>query len=79
MVAQRLAPSARIDIDYFDGDGHVRRMRDGVTRLRSFLLRGRDGDCRALGSHLTVSSEERVSESIAAVQAPIVFTTEEQP
>lgn len=79
VVAQRLAPSARIDIDYFDGDGHVRRMQDGVTRLRSFLLRGRDGDCRALGSHLTVSSEERVSESIAAVQAPIVFTTEEQP
>lgn len=76
VIAQRLTPSARIDIDYYDDKGNIGRLKGGVTRLRSYLLRGRAGDCHAFGSHLTVSSDVRVSEGIDAVQTPIVFTAE---
>src|SRR5262249_28119095 len=80
VVAQRVMPSARIDIAYADADGSVGWMRQGATRLRSFILRDdatghADGrDITVAGSHVTVSSAAmQVSEGIGTVQAPVVF------
>jgi hypothetical protein len=39
VVAQRFAPTARLDIAYLDGQDAPRWMRQGVTRLRVFMLR----------------------------------------
>lgn len=72
VVAQRLVPSARIDLDTYDARGAVGRLTGGHTRLRAFLLR--DGDnVLAAGSHLTVAAQAAVSEATDAVQAPVVF------
>jgi len=80
-VAQRLAPSARVKIDYFERNGSRQTFLEGATRLRTFMLR----PCfPALtqspptplhcGSHLTVSGGTmQVSEATDSVQAPIVF------
>jgi hypothetical protein len=78
VVAQRLAPSAQISIDYLDAGGAVHRMERGTTRLRSFLLRAPDHDAGGAalvcGSHLTVvSGASHVAESTASVQAPVVY------
>jgi len=80
VVAQRLAPSARIDIAYAKAGGSIDWLRQGATRLRSFMLR--DGstehingpDVSVAGTHLTVSSAAiQVSEGTNTVQAPVVF------
>jgi hypothetical protein len=73
IVAQRLVPSARVDIAYLDADNEVRMMQQGTTRLRTFFLR-HDRQAVACGSHLTVSGGTmQVSEATDAVQAPLVF------
>lgn len=71
VVAQRLVPSARVDLDYYDARGAVGRLTGGHTRLRAFLLRDA-GNVLAAGSHLTVSAQAAVSEGTDAVQAPVV-------
>lgn len=73
VVAQRLAPSLRTDIPYVDRVGAPGVMRNGVTRLRSFLLRHADGATTVGGSHLTISPRQQVSEGTDTVQAPVVF------
>ncbi|MFL5807250.1 MAG: hypothetical protein ACJ8CR_36660 [Roseiflexaceae bacterium] len=70
-VAQRVVPTARLDIAYMDERDILHWMRQGATRLRSFMLRDHGLVC---GTHLTVASAApHVSESTAAVQAPVVF------
>jgi hypothetical protein len=72
VVAQRLVPTARIDIAYLDTGDQTQWMRQGATRLRSFMLR--DSAAVVCGSHLTVSGGAmQVSEGTDAVQAPIIF------
>ena len=39
VVAQRLAPTAQVDIEYVDASGNVQVMGNGFTRLRTFFLR----------------------------------------
>jgi hypothetical protein len=74
VVAQRAVPTAHIDIDYLDSADRVQTMRQGATRLRSFMLRDKRGQVDVCGSHLTVSGGTlQVSESTGAVQAPVVF------
>jgi hypothetical protein len=82
-VAQRLAPSARIDITYTKSDGTMDWMRQGTTRLRSFMLRDdrtehADGlDVSVAGTHLTVSRAAiQVSEGTDTIQAPVIFQDE---
>lgn len=76
-VAQRLAHTARVNIDYFEKDGARKTLKDGVTRLRTFMLRPQSHTHPApvhCGSHLTVSGGTmQVSEATDSVQAPIVF------
>ncbi|MBL8045931.1 MAG: hypothetical protein JNL09_05285 [Anaerolineales bacterium] len=81
-VAQRVAHSARVNIEYVDKSGTRQTMKDGFTRLRSFFLRqspspkgkGIGGEGSVCGSHLTVSGGTmQVSEATDAVQAPILF------
>jgi hypothetical protein len=82
VVAQRLTPTAQVDVDYVDAAGNMRTMHNGFTRLRTFFLRGaspspigRGGRAvRACGSHLTLSGGSmQVSESTDSVQAPVIF------
>lgn len=80
VVAQRLAPSARVDIAYAKPDGSIDWMRQGATRLRSFMLRDDSAELAnrpavsVAGTHLTVSSAAvQVSEGVDTVQAPVVF------
>jgi hypothetical protein len=82
VVAQRLAPTAQVDVEFVDASGNVQVMRQGHTRLRTFFLcgdspspSGRGGrGVRACGSHLTVTGGSmQVSESIDSVQAPVIF------
>lgn len=69
-VAQRVAPSQRTDIAYFDSDGARHTLTQGFTRLRTFLFRGG----AQAGSHLTVTGGTmQVSEATDSVQAPIQF------
>ena len=76
VVAQRSAPSARIEIDYKKAGGETARMH-GTTRLRSFLLREANGAMIA-GTHLTVAGGSgRVAEGMDTVQGPIVFGGEQ--
>lgn len=81
-VAQRVAHTARVNIEYFDKNGARQTLKEGFTRLRSFFLRappspfgrGAGGEGKACGSHLTVSGGTmQVSEATDAVQAPIIF------
>jgi hypothetical protein len=70
VVAQRVAPSRRTDIAYFDLDGAPRTLAQGFTRLRTFMFRGG----AHAGSHLTVTGGTmQVSEATDSVQAPIQF------
>jgi hypothetical protein len=73
VVAQRLTPSARIDIDYYGASNERHSLKAGVTRLLSFLLRDETGIVSAAGTHMTVSASRQVSESIESVQAPVQF------
>ncbi len=76
VVAQRITPTATMDIAYLDADSHEQMLHQGRTRLRSFLLR--DGvTAQACGTHLTVSGGESggVSEGIASVQTGVRFET----
>jgi hypothetical protein len=74
IVAQRVVPSARVDIAYLDADNEVRVMQQGTTRLRTFFLRHDDRQAIACGSHLTVSGGTmQVSEATDAVQAPLMY------
>jgi hypothetical protein len=74
VAAQRAAPTATLDMNYFDAHGDVHTLR-GPSRLRSFFVRDEDGaNAAACGTHLTVSSSAgSVSESTDSVQAPVVF------
>ncbi|GAB4422189.1 MAG: hypothetical protein Fur0044_20020 [Anaerolineae bacterium] len=73
VVAQRLVPSAQIDLAYLDAANEVRLMRQGTTRLRVFFLRRR-AETIVCGPHLTVSGGTmQVSEATDAIQAPVVF------
>lgn len=73
VVAQRLAPSARVNMGFLDDRDEPRQLQAGHTRLRTFLLRMPDGTARACGSHLTVSASAQVSEATDSVQAPVRF------
>ncbi len=73
VVAQRLTPSARLDVAYYDEAGHERVLSGATTRLRSFLLRDATGRVDALGTHLTAAAATAVAESVTAVQTPIRF------
>lgn len=70
-VAQRAAPSARLNIAYLDGAGGGGSL-TGSSRLRAFMLQTSGGPA-ALGAHLTVSGGAGVSEGTEAVQAPVIF------
>jgi hypothetical protein len=72
IIAQRLTPSARLDVEYYDGDD-VRTLNQGHSRLRVFLLRHPQDGARAVGAHLTVSPSAPVAETTAAVQTPVRF------
>jgi hypothetical protein len=74
VVAQRAIPTAHTDSDYVNIDNAIGHMKQGATRLRSFMLRDDRGHVTVCGSHLTVSGGTlQVSESAEAVQAPVVF------
>jgi hypothetical protein len=73
VVAQRIVPSAQVDLAYLDAANHVRLMRQGTTRLRVFFLR-HEPEIIVCGPHLTVSGGTmQVSEATDAIQAPVVF------
>ena len=80
VVVQRAAPSIQVDIAYSDAQEKVGWLRQGTTRLRSFMLRNgtsQSSDERTGlvgGSHITVSGGAmQVSESTDAVQAPVIY------
>jgi hypothetical protein len=76
VVAQRLTPSARMDIGYFDAENKRGRLSQGTTRLRAFLLRSpaNEYDAQVGGVHVTITGgSHRVAESTQAVQAPVRF------
>jgi hypothetical protein len=74
VVAQRIVPSAQIDMAYLDARGEMQLMHQGTTRLRTFFLRDNETEAIACGSHLTVSGgTSQVSEATDAVQAPVIF------
>lgn len=73
VVAQRLMPSAQVEIAYLDSQDQRQWLQNGHTRLRVFFLRN-DGQVNAVGSHVTVSGGTvQVSEATDAVQAPVMF------
>jgi hypothetical protein len=73
VVAQRVVPSAQVNIAYVDANDEVRVLRQGTTRLRTFFLRD-EAQAMVCGSHITVSGGTmQVSEATNSVQAPIVF------
>lgn len=73
VVAQRITPSRRVDIDYLDAEGNTHTLLDGSTRLRVFFVRS-GSDVTACGAHLTASGGTmQVSEATDAVQASVVF------
>lgn len=80
VVAQRTAPSLQMDIAYGDVQDQLCWMRQGTTRLRSFMLRkpatqaDHPDSIFVGGSHITVSGGAlQVSESTDAVQAPVIY------
>ncbi|MCE7987519.1 MAG: hypothetical protein DYG89_40655 [Caldilinea sp. CFX5] len=75
VVAQRLMPSAQVDIAYLDSQDQPQWLHNGHTRLRIFFLRAAS-QATAAGAHVTVSGGTRqVSEATNAVQAPVFFAT----
>jgi hypothetical protein len=80
VVAQRAIPSAQVDIAYIDTAENMQWMRQGTTRLRTFILRNAATETDPVqptwvgGSHITVSSGTmQVSEGTNTVQAPVIF------
>lgn len=76
VVAQRVTPSARVDLAYFDEADVPHWLIGGSSRLRTFFLRNPAQIDHVLvgGSHLTVVAEgQNVAEGVTAVQAPIIF------
>jgi hypothetical protein len=76
VVAQRMTPSVRVDLAYFDDAGEVSWLRQGSTRLRSFFMRNPEelGHVQVGGTHITVVADGvKVAESVMAVQVPVVF------
>lgn len=73
VVAQRVAPSQLLTLDFYNRDGVINTLYNGITRQRTFFLR--DGNAAIhCGSHLTLTNGEmRVSEDSASVQAPVAF------
>lgn len=80
VVAQRVSPSQQVDIDFYAGDDR-KTLRNGTTRLRSFMFRDvTSGGITIAGSHLTISGGTmQVSEGSGAVQTPIVFADNPLP
>lgn len=81
VVAQRTVPSACVDIAYGDANNQQQWLRQGTTRLRTFMLRDAASDAHPFtwvgGSHITVSGGTlQVSESTDAVQAPVLFSSD---
>lgn len=83
VVAQRLTPSAKVNIHYYDQENQERLLSAGNSRLRAFFLRRKARDIRqrpktrTCGTHITVTTNSvKVSEGLAAVQAPVVFAQE---
>jgi hypothetical protein len=80
VVAQRVAPSAVVDMAYLDPAGDPCLMAGGRTRLRVFLLRSRGAGGEtavACGAHLTVSGAGLcVAEATDTVQAPVIYYKE---
>jgi len=72
VVAQRIVPSAQVDLAYLDSGEQPQRLYQGSTRIRSFFLR-RNEAVTVAGAHVTVSRGGQVSEATDAVQAPVVF------
>lgn len=73
VVAQRIVPSAQLDLAYLDPTNKVKLMRQGTTRLRVFFLR-HEPEIIVCGPHLTASGGTmQVSEATDAIQAPVVF------
>lgn len=75
VVAQRVSPSRKMDIGFYDANNQPQTLCGGTSRLRAFMFRA-DADSPAVvaGAHLTVSGGTmQVSESSDAVQAPILF------
>ncbi|MFL5807803.1 MAG: hypothetical protein ACJ8CR_39495, partial [Roseiflexaceae bacterium] len=80
VVAQRVAPTAQVDIAYVDAHDQLCWMRQGFTRLRGFMLRNASPGAASpeqisvAGAHVTVSGGTmQVSEGTDAVQAPVIF------
>ncbi len=78
VVAQRAVPSMCVDIAYLDAANQPQWLRQGTTRLRTFMLRNPAFDSGQStwvgGAHITVSGGTlQVSESTDAVQAPVLF------
>lgn len=73
VVAQRLMPSAQVEIAYLDSQDQRQWLQNGHTRLRVFFLRNAE-QVNAVGAHITVRGGTlQVSEATDAVQAPVVF------
>jgi hypothetical protein len=74
VVAQRIVPSLKIEIDYYDGEEQHRTLKQGATRLRVFFMRGPSGAVIPCGAHVTVSGGTmQVSEGTDAVQTPVAW------
>lgn len=76
VVAQRLATSQQLTLDYYLPDGTIATQHQGFTRLRTFFLRDDSADMNAVhcGSHITVNRTMNVSEAaLNAIQTPVQF------
>ena len=80
VVAQRAIPSAQMDIADWDAQGQPQQMRQGTTRLRTFLLRQPPSAASQLstsgvgGSHITISGGTmQVSEIQTRCRHRLVF------
>jgi hypothetical protein len=74
VVAQRVTPSLVTDVAYLDEADQIRVLVNGRSRLRVFFLRQPGGAAVPCGAHVTFSGGQvQVSESVSAVQAPLLF------
>ena len=78
-VAQRLAVSQQVSLEYYQPDGSIATQDNGFTRLRTFFLRNGITDPNPIhcGSHITINKGMNVSEaSPDAIQTPVQFSFE---
>lgn len=75
VVAQRLAVSQQLTLDYYRPDGTTTTQHNGYTRQRTFFVRANaNTPATHCGSHITLNNSMNVSEgSPDAIQAPIRF------